>query len=204
MDRLVAFGCSHTFGQALPDCDFDYGMVPPSKLSWPFKLGEMLKIDVHNAAIPGASNKQIMNQILTFPFKNTDTAIVLWSYADRFTILDQDRNKYYNYEDINYRNQLVPNMTKNNRTAKYYYRYVYNRTDNLIMTAHYISYVKLYLNSQNIINYHTCAEEIHHPSIFSIKHGEIRNRFPKASDGMHVGEKGHMETARRIYKRMTS
>lgn len=44
MSRLIAFGCSHTYGHGLPDC-----FIPPhrpgtdpSKLSWPYPLGELL------------------------------------------------------------------------------------------------------------------------------------------------------------------
>ena len=208
MDRLVAFGCSNTFGQALPDCDVKFNqnqvLTLPSRLAWPNKLAEMLNMEVHNAAIPGASNKQIMNQITTFPFRSTDTCVVMWSYSDRYTILDQPRNKYHNFQEINYSNQFLPQMVDTNKKIKNYYRYIYSRSDHLIMTAHYISYCRLYLESQNLPNFHTACEDISHPVVFSIEHAKIRGTFPKALDGSHPGEKAHMECARRIYKRMTS
>ena len=66
MNRLIAFGCSNTFGQALEDCwDYEKNDVGeyPSKLAWPSVLSKKLDLECHNHALPGASNKLIMNQI---------------------------------------------------------------------------------------------------------------------------------------------
>lgn len=192
MDRLVAFGCSNTFGQGLPD---------PSKLSWPQLLANKLDIECYNGGVLGASNKQIMNQVMTFPFRTTDVCIVMWSYLSRYTILDQEYGRYYTYQELNHDNQILPQML-DNRKSKYYYRYVYNETDHLNMTLHYINYTKLHLEKLNIKNYHTCCDELDTPLAFNIEFEKLRHEFPKGTDNSHPGIDAHAEVAERIYKRI--
>ena len=44
MDRLVAFGCSYTYGHGLPDCIMAKGRAGkrPSKFAWPYLLAKKL------------------------------------------------------------------------------------------------------------------------------------------------------------------
>ena len=89
MNRLIAFGCSNTFGQALEDCwNYEKKDVGEhhSKLAWPSVLSKKLNLECHNHALPGASNKLIMNQIISFPFAPNDTVVIMWSYLDRYHI----------------------------------------------------------------------------------------------------------------------
>jgi hypothetical protein len=68
--RLVTFGCSFTYGQGLPDCPT--GVEAPSQYSWPYLLSSQLDRQLVNRGIPGASNLQILNEILNFEFEETD------------------------------------------------------------------------------------------------------------------------------------
>ena len=71
--RLLAYGCSNTFGEGLDDIwrpgdgSVRYGinLGEPSRFAWPRELGRLMKFDrVHNLAEGGASNKKIWRNIL--------------------------------------------------------------------------------------------------------------------------------------------
>lgn len=81
MSRLVTFGCSHTYGHGLEDCIIE-GNRPgplPSKFAWPNHLGNMLGLETINMARPGASNLEILCNILKFDFQDTDIVVILWT-----------------------------------------------------------------------------------------------------------------------------
>ena len=82
LSRLIAFGCSLTYGFGLPDCyvsDMQHG-PNPSVHAWPALTATALKLDIVNKAISGASNLKILNEILNFDFNIEDTVIILWSF----------------------------------------------------------------------------------------------------------------------------
>ena len=97
MSRLVTFGCSNTFGYALSDV-WDYKKNipivdgPPSKYAWPQLLADKLDLECVNLGIPGASNKQIWHTIINTEFFETDIVIILWSWYNRWCVLDKKQN----------------------------------------------------------------------------------------------------------------
>lgn len=84
-NRLIAFGCSFTYGSGLPDCYHPkHGQGKhPSKQGWVALLSEKMNLEACNMAIPGSSNLQILYNILKFNFKSTDTVVVMWSMPNR-------------------------------------------------------------------------------------------------------------------------
>lgn len=73
MTRLVAFGCSFTYGQGLDD----------TQDSWPSVLANRLGIPVVNEGKPSAGNLEILHRILNFDFQNDDIVAILWTYYSR-------------------------------------------------------------------------------------------------------------------------
>ncbi len=80
MRRLVTFGCSFTYGSGLKQ----------RKRAWPYLVGETLLKDgtvyakkVINKGIPGASNLEILCEILTFDFHYNDVVVIMWSLPFR-------------------------------------------------------------------------------------------------------------------------
>jgi hypothetical protein len=98
MSRLVAFGCSITYGHGLPDCftpPNHHGSVP-SNLAWPTLLGNKLEVNtIVNNGNPGASNLEILWKILNYEFEDNDLCVVYWSFYDRLDLvrLDLDSSK---------------------------------------------------------------------------------------------------------------
>jgi len=91
--RLVAFGCSHTYGVGLEDCWLDIGGpgdLPPSKLAWPQLMANFLNRKCINASKWGSSNREIWHRIINFNFEPDDLIVVQWTYPNRDCIIRQD------------------------------------------------------------------------------------------------------------------
>ena len=103
MGRLIAFGCSCTYGQCLPDCQGGPDpMLPPghfkpgpnaSTMAWPSIAAGNLGMDCVNNGLPGNTNINIAMAILSWDWQTGDRAAVLWTYPDRDTIYTDDGNR---------------------------------------------------------------------------------------------------------------
>ena len=210
MDRLVAFGCSYTYGHGLPDCIMAKGRAgkKPSKFAWPHLLAKKLDKELYNAGIPGASNKLIMDTVINFPLKPTDTVVILWSFPNRHCILSHKKLEPGNKLDKDV--DVLPNGNlhtfigtySNSAMSARYYRLIHNEEDQLIMTNHYISYVRLFLEKHNIPNLQTTIKKLDHPLIYDIDWDDLDNNYPLTPD-KHIGIEAQEILANRIHKRMT-
>ena len=67
IDRIVALGCSNTWGMGLPDIeDEDFVGKVPSKLAWPVLVGNKLNLkreNIINYANVACSNKFIHRKL---------------------------------------------------------------------------------------------------------------------------------------------
>ena len=157
--RLVTFGCSNTFGEALPDkwdyenkrCIYD---DQPSKYAWPQKIADILEIDCKNLASPGVSNKFIVNRALETDYQEGDVVIFLWTFFTRTCMFrDDGTSKRMMIQDI--RNSNIPRARR--KFAKGYYSTYYTDTNAIIETYMHINLAKHYLDSIGIKNFHyTC------------------------------------------------
>ena len=82
MNRLICFGCSITSGYALLD----------KNTSWPSRLSKILNKNLIRIADPGASNLEILYNVLKFDFEPTDLVVILWTYPDRDIIFQENFN----------------------------------------------------------------------------------------------------------------
>ncbi|NBP59254.1 hypothetical protein EBU71_22405, partial [bacterium] len=96
MPRLVAFGCSYTFGEGLPDTypipELHKDRVP-SLQAWPAHLGKKLNLESINYGWGGSGNAEILLRLLKTKIYSDDIVVIQWSH---FTRLDfyQIVNKY--------------------------------------------------------------------------------------------------------------
>ena len=139
MARLIAFGCSFTYGHGLSDCFIPpaWPGIEPSKFAWPSLVADSLELDVVNNSECGSSNKQILYRTLDFPFVETDTVIFLWSFFQRSIIYHVDSNL-----------QILPN----NSECEGYYK-VHSDYDLFMETALSIAHANLFLVSSKIKTY---------------------------------------------------
>jgi hypothetical protein len=91
--RIVAFGCSHTYGHSLPDCVVDkYLPGPhPSHFAFPSLIANQLGVMCINKSVPGASNLQILLNILQFNFLPNDLVLVMWTFPNRGTLFTEKK-----------------------------------------------------------------------------------------------------------------
>ena len=96
MTRLVAFGCSNTYGEALPDCWYEVragewgARDTPSTQAWPALLADQLGLLCVNRAVPGGSNKLMLHRILNTEFLEGDVVIAAWTYPTRWCTINTD------------------------------------------------------------------------------------------------------------------
>jgi len=194
--RLIAFGCSDTFGAALDDIDSKQDS--PSKHSWPFNLAKEFNLEAENMGIRGASNKEILWQILNYNFNEKDIVFVLWSYPNRhFIIKDKDCGEQLGVWGME------------SKKNKAYYKLLYHDYDQIITNYFYYNLAKLYLQERNIkhIFLTHCKEFINldipwnSVKFLDVFFDEELTKWPKAKDAKHLGADGHAAFALKVFKK---
>jgi hypothetical protein len=183
--RIVAFGCSATSGQGL-DHPIEYNR--PSKLSWPSILGDKLNLEVDNRGIPGASNSEILYNILNYKFLETDLVIVLWTFPIRDIIFDKTGFRKIGAWD-------------NADLIKYYFL-VHTEYDIAVRSWHHIHQTTLYLEKLNLqfLNVFNDYNELikYKPIYINAPICDIRIenlKIDKALDNFHPGVRSHINIA---------
>ena len=198
MSRLVAFGCSMTYGHGLADCH-----IPPhnpglvhSKLSWPSIVSKLLDIEYVNNGICGASNKQILMEILKFPLREDDIVVVQWTYAHRSMVYKQNADFH----------QVLPPQSKYMTKESYLFSesfYKIHSDYDLLIASHLdIHHSNLYVTTTNdIFNFHTDSSlDLVSPS-FKINSTVVNLHSlgkDKALDSIHPGPKCQQVLAKYI------
>ena len=185
MSRVVAFGCSITYGT---------GLSEPNAYAWPECLGKMLEKEVVNNGQPGASNFQILHNILNFDFCENDQVFIMWSYIDRDMVFTDNGIR-------------TLGVWQTDELARCWLT-LNHPTDRAIKSWYNIHYANLFLSSRGIdvYNYivHLSPLEQHKPSWFDITIHDIDVQAIKtidlAEDKMHPGPLAHKEIAARIGK----
>lgn len=209
MNRLVVFGCSHTYGQGLSDCwDGGFHSGPqPSLLSWPGQLATLLKETYNpnmllvNKSGPGQSNKEIMHNILLFNFQAGDICVIMWTYSARSSIFQGSGSKW----DKNTTLQILPHFA-NKKSKKYYNNYYSDFDANYSMWQN-INHAKLLLDSLDVPNWHCSVSKPLFLDAFPPRWNNaeiILTDFDKwmketpALDNMHAGEPAHEKQAQEL------
>lgn len=195
MLRLVTFGCSFTSG---------YGLTDPSQ-AWPSILGKLSNRTVVNKSIPGSSNLEILNNILSFKFKKDDVVVVGWTYCHRDIVF----NKLSPNVRINVGSELFTQHTK-----------LHSNYDNNMRSGIYIHHAELYMDSLSINHYSFWAPPapdeiidrmldatvgkyigsipkfVNENTLYS----NILNTEDHATDGCHPGPVAHSIAAEKLYR----
>jgi len=197
--RVVAFGCSNTYGHGLDDCwnpDTNGPGPHPSKYAWPQLLADKLNVQCVNMGIPGASNKLIWKSIVDFVFKKDDKVFVLWSNPDRWCI--------FNDKGIDLE---IAHWNKSKK-SQMFYKVLYNSYDLFLDTNMRMSHASHHLNIMNIVNYHNVTENIElkkyakHVNVFSnvVPFSELKFKYDFAKDKVHAGPIAHKAYVKQILK----
>jgi len=194
-NRLLAFGCSLTYGHGLKDCysgkKKDKPGDKPSLYSWPAILSKMLDRECVNLSEPGSSNKKICHKVLSTNFRSDDMVFINWSYISRSCCIRGD-----DIFDLDLKAKGKLNSA---------FRNLSTRSDLAFMSAVFVNYISLYLKNKNIENYQLITEqdflrlEKIDANVLQSNIQSIRNKNKKALDNSHPGEDAHLEFAKSIY-----
>jgi len=205
--RLVAFGCSFTYGHGLEDCivfPHDPGPVA-SKKAWPNSLGKLLKVDeIINQSFPGASNKLIWKTIVDFNFKQDDLVFINWTDLNRHCFFQNFINSAGFYDDLHI------GLWKKDESSKFYYKYLHSKLDSTLEFLNRADHSKRYLDSLNIKNFHTIhAYDLDRNALTIPKWASVNllksnmatisSLHPKALDKIHPGQLAHDQFADDLY-----
>jgi hypothetical protein len=199
MNRLITFGCSFTYGQGLPDC---LNFKSPSKMGWPSMLAEKLNKEIINISSPGASNLEILYNILNFNFHQSDTVVVMWTRPLRdlkFKSRLFDNKSFTPYKILMnkpwYKKQWVPDG---------------DLRDYIIKSWIYMNHADLLFKSNNVnyLHYPAFPKEIeeHKPNFIKISNLSLSGiiHADKALDDSHPGLESNKLTSENIFKILCS
>ena len=155
MERLITFGCSHTYGHGLPDCIGLEKWSPgpsPSKLGWVAQLAEALELPYSNYAEPGASVKEVALRFLDQPIKENSLVVILWPFYPRTCFIQLEG------DEIDYEQFLI--NADNIRFTNYYSNF-YSELDALHTNNLYIKMVNSICKLKNctVVNAFSSHEE---------------------------------------------
>lgn len=192
MSRIVAFGCSNTFGQGLPDCPVYRSDSNPSKYAWPAFLGRLINRPVLNLGIPGASNLEILHCISNTVITASDHVYVLWSYLERWSVLRQSGTM-----------QIGPwlaEIPKKRKMINSYYKFFHDDYHAnflyplLLREAERI----LKLQTDNIVFMEPHNTHISPRSAVNINLQQLATDFPLGLDNFHIGPRAHQYIAEQL------
>jgi len=196
MSRLIAFGCSVTYGHGLPDC-----YTPPtgfrnkpSEFAWPSLLGKNLSREVVNLGSPGSGNLEILYKLLQYNFQKDDFCVVHWSFYDRIDLVRLNPDKIYriNVEDID----------KEFLSEKGYITHTNIRN---YMVIHHAA---LYLTKINVPYYFIDMNHTDNiPSFLKVKYYDTHNIYQfftidRALDNSHPGIESHKKFTSYLYNKI--
>jgi len=200
--RIVAIGCSMTYGHGLKDCFLPPAMpgLQPSNLAWPQLLSHALGLDITNLSEPGSSNKRIWHRATTYDFQPGDAAVIMWTYNTRSCVF------HSNQECLN----ILPPDSSSSKIDLNYYKHFYNEYDAVIMDRLFVEHSDFILKSHGTPVIHLAVSRRNSSEIFArVDHipeyfGDAKYSQSRALDHRHPGHGSHRKFAKVLAARITA
>jgi hypothetical protein len=193
MNRLITFGCSYTYGFALPDSN----MSNASEYAWPTLLANKLNLRLINLGHSGSSNLEILNTILNYNFLPGDKVIVQWSFYNRDTIFHPTKGciQVGPWEEYAYYDEWAVVHT------------LYDLKNKSLLNIHHAwQHLKMldvdfdFLNIDEPYGKTRWSTDI---KFLKTSFKDYENVYPKANDGVHPGVECHAKVAEEIFNEMS-
>lgn len=220
ISKIIAFGCSHTFGMGLKDCylgEEQKFKAPdtPSEFAWPNLLAKKFETECDNQSIPGGSNYEILHKIIDYDYRPSNVVVVGWTTPQRDILKNNNgdtRIAVYALDDNVKLDTLLtgkPEFDVKQVNRKYFE--VHSEYD-MIYKSWLCQYTAaLRLKSKNIPFHFSTAwgwKNILHPfeSYICIENFideyKQQNKLTAALDGLHIGELTHKIHARNVFNEL--
>ena len=202
MSRLLAFGCSYTYGSALPDCHIPPNLPGPnpSKFAWPQLLADKSNYECLNYGECGASNLAVLDRILNFDFKPDDIICVLWPFKNRMMEYSVNKNTNHGRWDTDWIKSQ-------------------NKYDLIIKNHLFMNHGYLYLKDLGLQSYHMDVDFYHKDvylhnellpkwtkniELMDIDFSKIEKIPPLGLDNLHPGIQFHKIVADKLFDKITN
>ena len=207
-NRLITFGCSYTYGIGLPDCWKD--PCNQSKMGWPNLVSDKLNVELINISASGASNFEILHNIINFDFLDSDIVVIMWTHYARDILFKSwiktdplVRLGPWTTGVGSWFRQLIDTHVA---VGKDWIENMNEETFALKSWA-YIHHADLYLKSKNIRYIHFPAapnELLTYPVNYKIDNLHLCGivRIDLGRDKLHPGVESNKHTADLIYKKL--
>lgn len=200
--RLIAFGCSYTFGHGLPDCIGSDIMAPglmPSQYAYPSLIATVTNRRIINLSRPGSSNKEIAYRIQNFKFNKSDMVLLSWTHSERSMIALENSESHI----------LGPWCP--DKKSKLYYKHFYNVEEERFTTELYYSWANLFLLNKVYKVINTPPFMVHSNNFIDIKKYNfllsektiLDFKVDEAGDGKHPGIRSNQNFASYIIENFT-
>ena len=182
MPRLVAFGCSQTYGHGLPDCeDPNLNNTKPSQFAWPALIDK----NSINLSVPGGSNKLAVYKALKFDWQADDIAVFAWTYINRSAVVGEKIINLGTWSSVD----------KNVQTWRHFVATV-NSAENFCFDAMiYVDYIKNVLPVKSF--HYTVDQDLHSYGKFDTMCFD-QLQVDTGADDLHYGPKTHAAIAKVI------
>jgi len=172
IDKIVASGCSFTFGLELDK---------PEKEAWPVVVAENLGVTVENLSWPGASNEFIVTKIIDYCSSNNienNFFIIMFSHFSRQTFCRSENHNLLRHISIHWQAEYDRNL-KDILFEKYY-----NETYLFKKTLMQIVLLQNFFKANNI-PYIMCTAL--HDAIPADIHGDIKKLYEMVDKKTYKG-----------------
>lgn len=208
--RIIAFGCSYTFGHGLSDCFQTKNFEPgpsPSQLAWPQLVANSLGWECVNLGVCGAGNKQISHIAHRFEFGSRDVAVFLWSYIHRHCIIDPLHPDH----DVWYEQKGSVHPSVQSKEDRMWLKHFYREEDAVWEYNQRQDWIWRFLRDKGIPSYHMSAGirkgsrllEFNQAEQLDVDFLAIIKRHGRALDGVHPDHLAQQELADSIIKQLS-
>lgn len=198
--RIIAFGCSYTYGQGLKDCWKDnLPTKTASKYAFSSLLAIRLGVKTINYSRPGGSIKYMWHQAMNvYEPMPDDIAINMWTDPNRNCVLHKDSKKIKHL-----------GIWQDNKPSIHYYRHLENDYESAYMSWLKINSVNDYLQDKvkliinGFVNYNIHTRVINpvwNRVECDVEFQSIGDKHPLAEDNSHWGKLAHVELSEELYK----
>lgn len=206
-ERIIAFGCSNTYGHGLSDCfEPNSREAGPraSRLAWPQLVANQIGYECVNLGICGASNKLITYRAQNYQFGSRDVAVFLWSYLHRHCIL----NPLNQEEEYTQLGSLHPSV--HSKLDRMWLKHFYHEEDAVWDFNVRQDWTWRFLRDKGIPSYHMSVEphfakqlDFNQAAQLDVDYHAIINKHGKALDKVHPDHLAQQELADLIVKQLS-